>query len=265
MPKPKKVVEQTVQSATSRTGSGSKRGKGGRSSGGAITITSQSPSGNVSNLVPTVRATVKAEEGNLSKRDIRLYLDGAEQRRFYYGQGTGNLSYRPTGMLSDGTHTVEIIATGDQGRTTAKKSWTFTVTWSRKQICRTAMEVWALGFSEQGAELRQRVREWLDSKGTAKCSQCGQEAWQTETADRVFLLSTGSVSRLTAAAPQDSSLGDTLSGLLNEPTKAIGSLVEPLKTAARDNSMVRVICGNCGNVLLLDHRTVLGEEAITDK
>jgi hypothetical protein len=127
MPKPKKIVEQSVQKATSRTGSGTKRSRRRGGSGGAITISSVSPSGNVGNPVPTVRATVKAEGSNLSKSDVRLYLDGAEQRRFYYGRGTGNLSYRPTGMLSDGTHTVEIVATGDQGRTTAKKSWTFTV------------------------------------------------------------------------------------------------------------------------------------------
>jgi hypothetical protein len=127
VPKPKKVVEQTVSKATSRTGSGSKRGRGSASSAGSITITSMTPSGNVSNPVPTIRATVKAEGSNLSKSDVRLYLDGSEQRRFYYGRGTGNLSYRPTGMLSPGTHTVEIVATGDQGRSTAKKSWTFTV------------------------------------------------------------------------------------------------------------------------------------------
>ena len=83
MPKPKKVVERTVSKATSRTGSGTKRG-GGRtgSGGGTITISSVSPSGNVGNPVPTVRAKVEAEGTNLSKRDIRLYLDGAEQRRF---------------------------------------------------------------------------------------------------------------------------------------------------------------------------------------
>lgn len=120
-----------------------------------------------------------------------------------------------------------------------------------------------MAFSGQQAELGQRVREWQASKGAAQCGQCGKEAWQTDTADRVFMLSTGSVSRLSAAAPQGSSLGDTLSGLLNEPAKGIGSLIEPLKTAARDNAMVRIICGNCGNVLLLDHRTVLGEEATT--
>jgi hypothetical protein len=113
MPKPKKVMEQSAQRATSRTGSGSKRGTGYRGSGGAIIITSVSPSRNVSNPVPIGRATVKADRSNLSKSDVRLYLDGAEQRRFYYGRATGNLSYRPTSMLSGGTHTVEIVAMGD--------------------------------------------------------------------------------------------------------------------------------------------------------
>jgi hypothetical protein len=127
VPKPKKVVERTVSKTTSRTGSATnKRGRGRSGSGGAISISSLSPSGNVGNPVPTVRATVEAERANLSKRDIRLYLDGSERRRFYYGRVTGNLSYHP-GMLSSGTHTVEIVVTAGQGSSTAKKSWTFTV------------------------------------------------------------------------------------------------------------------------------------------
>jgi hypothetical protein len=127
VPKPKKVVERTVSKATSRTGSTTKKRGGGRGgSRGAITISSVSPSGNVGNPVPTVRATLEAEGSNLSKGDIRLYLDGAEQRRFYYGRVTGNLSYHP-GMLSSGTHTVEIVATAGQGNSTSRKSWTFTV------------------------------------------------------------------------------------------------------------------------------------------
>ena len=126
MPKPKKVVKRSISKATSRTGSGTKRGGGRTGSGGAITIASVSPSGNVGNPVPTVRATLEAEGSNLSKGDIRLYLDGAEQRRFYYGRATGNLSYHP-GMLSSGTHTVEIVATAGQGNSTSRKSWTFTI------------------------------------------------------------------------------------------------------------------------------------------
>jgi hypothetical protein len=124
VPKPKKVVERTTSKVTSRTEAATKRGGGG--AGGAITISSVSPSGNVGNPVPTVRATVEAEGGNLSKRDIRMYLDGAEQRRFYYGRATGNLSYHP-GMLPSGNHTVEIVAETGQGSSTARKSWSFTV------------------------------------------------------------------------------------------------------------------------------------------
>jgi hypothetical protein len=63
---------------------------------------------------------------NLSRRDIRLYLDGTEQRRFYYARATGNLSYHP-GVLSRGEHTVEIVATAGQGSSTSKKSWTLSV------------------------------------------------------------------------------------------------------------------------------------------
>jgi hypothetical protein len=126
VPKPKRAVERTVSKATSRTGSATKRSRGRTGSRGAITISSVSPSGNVGNPVPTVRAKVEAEGANLSKRDIRLYLDGAEQRRFYYGRATGNLSYHP-GMLSSGTHIVEIVVTSGQGSSTSKKSWTFSV------------------------------------------------------------------------------------------------------------------------------------------
>jgi hypothetical protein len=69
-----------------------KKGRVSTSSRGATSISSMSPSGNVSNPAPTVRATLKAERSNLSKSDVRLYLDGVEQRRFYYSRGTGNLS-----------------------------------------------------------------------------------------------------------------------------------------------------------------------------
>jgi hypothetical protein len=116
IPLPRTRVNSIGGTATDAHGSGPVKGR----------VSSVSPSGNVGNPVPTVRATLEAEGANLSKRDIRLYLDGAEQRRFYYGRATGNLSYHP-GMLSSGTHTVEIVATAGQGSSTSKKSWTFSV------------------------------------------------------------------------------------------------------------------------------------------
>jgi hypothetical protein len=74
-----------------------------------------------------MRTKVEAEGMNPPKSEVRMYFDGAEQRHSYYSRATGNLSYRPTGMLSPGTHTVEIVASAEQGRSTARKSWTFTI------------------------------------------------------------------------------------------------------------------------------------------
>jgi hypothetical protein len=92
-------------------------------------VTSAGPTGRVTGSTPTIEATVNDAEGiNPPKTDVRLYLDGAEQRTFRYGRASGRLSYRPRiGTLSPGTHTVEIEVSTDQGRRTARKSWTFTV------------------------------------------------------------------------------------------------------------------------------------------
>ncbi len=89
------------------------------------------PTGRVASSRPTVRATVRDEGTSLSKRDIRLYLDGSEKTKFHYDRASGRLSYHVGGTLSSGTHRVEIESeSGDsQGRfnSTARKGWTFTV------------------------------------------------------------------------------------------------------------------------------------------
>jgi hypothetical protein len=121
--KPKSEVSQTSRNITRRTGSGGERGAG---SGSAPTISSVSSSGNITGRSSTIQAVVQGKGAGLSKSDIRLYLDEAEQTRFNYRRVSGRLSCS-TGILSPGTHTVEIVATADQGRSTARKSWTFTV------------------------------------------------------------------------------------------------------------------------------------------
>ncbi len=78
---------------------------------------------------------MRDEGTNLSKRDIKLYLDVAEKTRFHYDRASGRLSYHVGGALSSGTHRVEIEAeaeseSGDsqgQFNSTARKGWTFTV------------------------------------------------------------------------------------------------------------------------------------------
>jgi hypothetical protein len=130
MPKPKEEFSRTTQKGRRGKGSlgretGAAQTTGG--SGATLTVTSVGPTGRVSGSMPTIQATVSDEGINPPKSAVRLYLDGVEQRTIRYGRATGRLSYRPTGTLSAGTHTVEIEVSADEGRRTARKSWTFTV------------------------------------------------------------------------------------------------------------------------------------------
>ena len=100
---------------------------------GGLSITGVGPTGRTASHRPTIRATVRDEGTNLSKRDIRLYLDGSEKIRFRYDRVSGRLRYRVRGALSPGTHWVEIEAEAESGdsrgrsNSTARKEWTFTV------------------------------------------------------------------------------------------------------------------------------------------
>jgi hypothetical protein len=100
---------------------------------GGLSITGVSPTGNIASSRPTIRAAVRDQGGSLSKRDIRLYLDGSEKIRFHYDRASGRLSYHVRGALSPGTHWVEIEARAEygdsQGRSNSsvRKGWTFTV------------------------------------------------------------------------------------------------------------------------------------------
>lgn len=100
---------------------------------GGLYITGTGPTGKVAGSRPTLRATVRGEGTSLSKRDIKLYLDGSEKTRFHYEQASGRLSYHVGNALSSGVHRVEIEAESESGdsrgrfNSTARKKWTFTV------------------------------------------------------------------------------------------------------------------------------------------
>jgi hypothetical protein len=116
---------------TKTRGSGASQTTSYRAAG--LSITGVGPTGKIANPRPTIRATVRDERTNLSKRDIRLYLDGSEKIRFHYDRVSGRLRYRVRGALSPGTHWVEIEAEAESGdsqvrsNSTARKEWTFTV------------------------------------------------------------------------------------------------------------------------------------------
>jgi hypothetical protein len=100
---------------------------------GGVSITGMGPTGRIASSRPIIRATVRDPGANLSKRNIRLYLDGSEKTRFRYDQASGYLSHYVGRALSPGTHEVRIEAESEssdsQGRLsgTASKRWTFTV------------------------------------------------------------------------------------------------------------------------------------------
>lgn len=91
------------------------------------------PTGRIAGSRPTIRVTVRDQGTTLSKREIKLYLDGSEKSRFHYDQSSGQLSYYVGNALSPGTHEVRIEAeaesSGDQAQLSGKSSkrWTFTV------------------------------------------------------------------------------------------------------------------------------------------
>ena len=100
---------------------------------GGLSITGMSPTGRIPGSRPTIRATVRDQGASLSKKDIRLYLDGSEKSRFHYDPSSGSLSFYVGNALSPGTHEVRIEAesdpSGGQAQTSGKSSkrWTFTV------------------------------------------------------------------------------------------------------------------------------------------
>jgi hypothetical protein len=120
-----------VVTVTRTKGSGASQTTSYRAAG--LSITGVGPTGRIASSRPTIRATVRDEGTNLTKRDISLYLDGSEKIRFHYDRASGRLSYRVRGALAPGAHRVEIEAEAESGdsrgrsNSTARKGWTFTV------------------------------------------------------------------------------------------------------------------------------------------
>ncbi len=121
----------TSVTVTRTKGSGSSKTTSYRT--GGISITGTVPTGRIAGSRPTIRATVRDQGGSLSKKDIKLYLDGSEKTRFHYNEASGGLSYYVGNALPPGAHRVEIEAEAeagdDKGQISgkARKKWTFTV------------------------------------------------------------------------------------------------------------------------------------------
>jgi hypothetical protein len=95
---------------------------------------SPNPGSETFDRTPTIKAKVTDKDNNdddnndnkLTKRDIKLYLDGDQERDFSYRRSRGLLEFTPENNLSFGKHTVKVVVKAGQGEK-AKEKWSFRV------------------------------------------------------------------------------------------------------------------------------------------
>ncbi len=83
------------------------------------------PGSKVRDRTPVVAATVRDDRTDLTKSDIRLYVDGSRKGTFTYDTDTDRLRFT-SGRLAYGRHAVRIVATDAAGNTGANR-WAFRI------------------------------------------------------------------------------------------------------------------------------------------
>jgi len=87
---------------------------------------SPNPGSQTRDRTPTIEAKVTDNDQNLSKQDIKLYLDGDRIRNFDYSRRREQLEYTPDNNLSFGKHTVKVVAEAARDEK-ATERWSFRV------------------------------------------------------------------------------------------------------------------------------------------
>jgi hypothetical protein len=123
-------------------------------------------------------------------------------------------------------------------------------------------------MSEQVGQDRGRslqIEEWLVSKGISGCPLCKQDTWKYDEIRTVVVLAAGDVRDVGRESPERSSRvrrfnagGEAASGL-----STLRSQLRGLRQAADYARRYELKCGNCGNVVLLDVKTLREEAATT--
>jgi hypothetical protein len=96
-----------------------------RNTAPTITRMGPGPGTRTRDRTPRITATVRDSGTNLSKSNIRLYVDGRRVTRFSYNAATDRLTYVPR-RLAPGYHRVRIVARDAQGLATTR-TWVFRV------------------------------------------------------------------------------------------------------------------------------------------
>ncbi len=93
----------------------------------APTITKVRPTlgSSIRDRTPTISATVRDAETDLTRSNIELYIDGQHITSYYYDQSTNRLNLKSM-RLSLGEHTVKIVATDAVGLSETRE-WSFRI------------------------------------------------------------------------------------------------------------------------------------------
>ena len=89
-------------------------------------ITNTRPGSKTRDRTPTISATVRDDETDLTESNISLYLDGQPITGFTYDQATDKLTYTSP-RLSRTRHTVEIVVVDDPQEPSTTKTWSFRI------------------------------------------------------------------------------------------------------------------------------------------
>lgn len=89
------------------------------------TVRSATPQGSTRDRTPSIRATLRDDQGGLTRRHVSLQLDG-RARPVRFVPATGRVGYDAGRVLSLGSHTVRLVVTDRAGNRTVAQ-WRFTV------------------------------------------------------------------------------------------------------------------------------------------
>ena len=127
------IKNRILSSADPRASLAGKTATGGRLSAAralgvntAPMITNTRPGSKTRDRTPTISATVRDDETDLTESNISLYVDGQPITDFTYDQTTDKLTYTSP-HLSRTRHTVEIVVIDDPQEPGTTKTWSFRI------------------------------------------------------------------------------------------------------------------------------------------
>ena len=106
------------------------------------------------------------------------------------------------------------------------------------------------------------IEEWSRSKGVSGCPLCRLDAWKYDEVRPVIVLGARDARDIGRERSQESRSASQRLNPLTEASsglRLLRSQLRGIRQAAVYSRLYELKCGNCGNVVLLDEKTVDGE------